>query len=527
MGWNWADENKWPLDPDTSGVERKGRKYDKGEPPRITPTSPPIGSPSAWLNGGVLGVDPPLHFLPSGSSAECLAPNTEEDPLLSLVFGLTVGIQADTIIGMGRLGLALSGSGGGLIGMPSYVTGCYARIVLTLQGSGVVSTTAGVAVTGRGSLPILLAGSGVVTVPTGAKGAGALTIHQLGSGVVTTGQVRVTGAASLPLALHGAAVVRETPRATGAASLPMTLHGAGLAGSVIVATGAGTTSLVLHGSGLVTVSAPSPTTVTGAGAVGVHLAGSAAVTAYSSTTAAGSGGVSLALAGAGTVTVGSTLYSLVFTGSGTYGSASDAGFPSGSDPWTVSCWAKTSVVGPSLSPEPFMLAWGTASYPNHRVGQTIAYNVAATNLRYDPYGTQLNGTTALAAGTWYHFAMVYDGSAVTLYVDGVADSSATAYGMGVILGGVCSVGSPFDNLGSSLYTWTGNIAEPAVFPSALTGSEIADLASGTTAPSAYSPVSYWPLTEGSGTTAADVSGNANTLTLVGGVTWSTDIPTEL
>lgn len=76
--------------PGVPGTIISERHYNLGGPPRIQLTGPPTGSPEAWLSGGVLGVDPPLAFLPSGFSAECLSPDVEFDPILPLLFAVDV-----------------------------------------------------------------------------------------------------------------------------------------------------------------------------------------------------------------------------------------------------------------------------------------------------------------------------------------------------------------------------------------------------------------------------------------------------
>jgi len=66
-----------------------------------------------------------------------------------------------------------------------------------------------------------------------------------------------------------------------------------------------------------------------------------------------------------------------------------------------------------------------------------------------------------------------------------------------------------------------------IWSSALSGATIAGLAAGSTDPSTTSPVHLWRMEEGTGTTTADASGNSNTGTLSGGVTWSSSVPSAL
>jgi hypothetical protein len=84
-----------------------------------------------------------------------------------------------------------------------------------------------------------------------------------------------------------------------------------------------------------------------------------------------------------------------------------------------------------------------------------------------------DGATTVALNTWYHVAMTYDGTDLTLYVNGVLDGLETLVTGGptitttqpVRIGG----GAPPGNIE---YFFPGLIDEPTIYKVALTGTEI-------------------------------------------------------
>jgi hypothetical protein len=131
------------------------------------------------------------------------------------------------------------------------------------------------------------------------------------------------------------------------------------------------------------------------------------------------------------------------------------------------------------------------------------------------------GATSLTTGTWHHIAVTYDGTTLTIYVDGVSDGSYVNAAFSLFTAGY--IGS--DGGGDPYFD--GNIDDVAVWTSCLTGTQIANLAAGTLDPATISPASLWRFEEGSGTTANDSGSGGHTGTLTNGVTWSTDVPTQL
>lgn len=137
------------------------------------------------------------------------------------------------------------------------------------------------------------------------------------------------------------------------------------------------------------------------------------------------------------------------------------------------------------------------------------------------------GAYSLTNGTWTYLLATWDGATIRLYADGVQvaslaqtlDATAGTY--------PTTIGQ--DAAGLNAY-WSGEIDDVLVLTYALTAPQAAALAAGTLDPATldYSAGGgLWRFEEGSGGTTADSSGNGNTGTLTGGVTWSTDVPTQL
>jgi len=129
-----------------------------------------------------------------------------------------------------------------------------------------------------------------------------------------------------------------------------------------------------------------------------------------------------------------------------------------------------------------------------------------------------------ADNQWHHVAFVVDAAGGRLYVDGVQKASQPWTGtagaastlQALSLGQYPGTAQPY---------FTGTLDEVRIYARALAASEVGTLgnvAAPAPAPAAAAPsgpVGYWMLDEGTGTTAADTSGNANTGTLANGPAW--------
>lgn len=136
-----------------------------------------------------------------------------------------------------------------------------------------------------------------------------------------------------------------------------------------------------------------------------------------------------------------------------------------------------------------------------------------------------SGTAFIQDGAWHHIAWTYDHATTTLklWVDGSNVATNSSYSLVATAGTYITAfakhsgGSTSPNL---------KLCDPAIWSSVLISSNISKLATKTSRPSGLTTnlQMYWPLTEGTGTTAADYTANGNSGTLSGGVTWDTDTP---
>ncbi len=124
----------------------------------------------------------------------------------------------------------------------------------------------------------------------------------------------------------------------------------------------------------------------------------------------------------------------------------------------------------------------------------------------------------LTENQWHHVAAVYDGDTMILYYNGTPVGTRTKTGtiatnpnIPVWIGGNPS--------GATHRPWHGSLDELAIYNQALTPQQIQTLAAGRTNSDPVL-VAHWPMGEGSGTTAADVSPNGYDATLINGPTWA-------
>jgi hypothetical protein len=187
---------------------------------------------------------------------------------------------------------------------------------------------------------------------------------------------------------------------------------------------------------------------------------------------------------------------------------------------TVSCWANASVF-PS----------GSAT-----VGTLVEHGYDGTTeqwfLRYAWTGTQValdfgmfnTGTGAVnvrwapvtnSTGTWYHVLGLFNGSAYAVYSGGVQQNLIASSQALLTSTARCAIGAS-EQSGTFQRFFNGNIADAAVWNTALSDGEVAALAKGAR-PYSVRPgslVGYWPL-DGLQSPEPDLSGKANNGTLTG------------
>jgi len=129
--------------------------------------------------------------------------------------------------------------------------------------------------------------------------------------------------------------------------------------------------------------------------------------------------------------------------------------------------------------------------------------------------------TGISTGTWSHVAMTYEGTTLSIFINGVLVASQAASGaidynpspLGYYIG-------RYHDSNESHY-FDGEIEEVRLWDVARTEDEIRENMHLTLGGCDNGLIGYWQMNEGSGTTVADKSGNGHTGTLNGGTAWTT------
>lgn len=139
---------------------------------------------------------------------------------------------------------------------------------------------------------------------------------------------------------------------------------------------------------------------------------------------------------------------------------------------------------------------------------------------HDSIGWSHPNSSAITSGVWHHVAMTYaTGVAQIGYVDGVQVANVSMVGRDTLSGPTTPlyIGSLYD--GTTAFG--GNIDDVRIWNVALSASQIANLYYNVIPRSGL--VGEWLFSEGSGTTANDTSGNSNTGTINGTITYSSTV----
>ena len=215
--------------------------------------------------------------------------------------------------------------------------------------------------------------------------------------------------------------------------------------------------------------------------------------------------------------------SLQFDGSQNYGQADNtsAFFPAN---FTIELWMKGSSVGQNFITAGLASPWsgavnGWALGDWKGDGKVHFYDVHSPTYAFDDTHSHLTSTTGVFNGNWHHIAVTYNGSVQTLWIDGVSESTITNSFVQSTESGPLYLGTLTPTIGtlngiidsvriSNSVRYTTTFTPPTSFVS-----------DGNT-------VLIYNLDEGSGTTAADGSGNSRTLTLHGSPlpSWVTGTP---
>lgn len=154
----------------------------------------------------------------------------------------------------------------------------------------------------------------------------------------------------------------------------------------------------------------------------------------------------------------------------------------GGEPFSVTAWIHP--LAPRLPPPSRTLevvvlangtAWGTAG-----LICSLEYDQAHHHFRWRVRRGGLSGTTVtaarkIAAGEWSHVAVTYDGSTLTLYVDGAAAGSAASGAIPALASPAVTIGAMPDatNVDELSGFFTGGIQAVGVWTECLTAAEVA------------------------------------------------------
>lgn len=188
-----------------------------------------------------------------------------------------------------------------------------------------------------------------------------------------------------------------------------------------------------------------------------------------------------------------------FSGPGSaYLTGLDSLLPNGNAPRTFCTWAMASNQCSGIC---MASMYGTTSHGSY-IGFWNGRGV------YGAFGgLDYQGTTALPINTWVHLCSVYDGSAVTVYVNGV-QNGATASAWNTVLGGGLTVGRQSGGAG---YAMNGKVDDVRVYAGALAAAEIRQMA--VQVPNGLQV--YYSFSDAASLTAVDYSSNGHNGSLAG------------
>ena len=145
----------------------------------------------------------------------------------------------------------------------------------------------------------------------------------------------------------------------------------------------------------------------------------------------------------------------------------------------------------------------------------------ALTMYFDGFEDLCISNTQVTDGNWHHVTGTYDGSEMSIYVDGVLENTC---GAGVLVSqnqtSPITIGAYRPD--QSNYQWDGLVDELSLWNRALTQEEIqANMYSMLITEQEENLVGYWRMEKGFGTTALDLSGNRNHGT-INDAAWSED-----
>jgi len=191
--------------------------------------------------------------------------------------------------------------------------------------------------------------------------------------------------------------------------------------------------------------------------------------------------------------------------------------------FTLSAWVNFSSLPTSGNDAEIITKHLPTGWDNYKIflsntAGVYAWKLEFTDITHASYNVSYTNTPS--TGTWYHVTGTWDGTTLTLYVNGIPLATSTpgavpngASGAPLYLGTSSGGGNLLD----------GTIDDVRVYSRALSAADIRTLYTSTGGESGdinTGLTGYWKLDDASGATAADSTGNGNTGTLTNGPTWA-------
>jgi len=149
----------------------------------------------------------------------------------------------------------------------------------------------------------------------------------------------------------------------------------------------------------------------------------------------------------------------------------------------------------------------------------FTFDTYPQNLRFINKGIAFTSRTALKTGTWQHVAVTFkhEANGAKLYINGEEENKATPSRVGTVTKLPVRLGSQADKVGS---LFKGEMAEVRIWNRVRSPEEIKASMNQQLTGEEEGLMAYWPLNEGTGTTAEDHTSHGNTGTVHSG-TWAT------
>ena len=149
-------------------------------------------------------------------------------------------------------------------------------------------------------------------------------------------------------------------------------------------------------------------------------------------------------------------------------------------------------------------------------GGKLSFNIGAGTTWHE-----VSSTTLIPTGSWSHVAGTFDGTTLTIYINGVQSGTLSYTGAITTSNYNLNIGSvPYTTQGGRLFN--GIIDQVEVWNVALTSAQVNKYMHCPPAGTETGLVAFWNFEEGTGTTVTDLTSNHNNGTIYNS-TWSTDV----